>query len=208
MSEAFKIGPPLPASFYLRDTITVARELLGKGLYVFKNDVPFLVEIVEVEAYLGSQDAASHAYRGITKRNWPMFELGGTCYVYLSYGINFCMNVATGPQGTGEAILFRAALPVIGKEGMQKLRGKAGQSFTLMNGPGKLTQALGIDLSYNGRLLNGEDFRLVDLGRAPSEISDSPRIGISKATEERLRFFVAGSPWVSKNLKPKVVLKG
>jgi DNA-3-methyladenine glycosylase len=155
-----------------------------------------LVELVEIEVYLGSRDPASHAYRGLTKRNWPMFESGGTCYVYLSYGLNFCMNVSTREKGCGEAILFRAAVPIFGEAALRERRGPRIAEKNLLNGPGKLCQALGIDLSYNGRKFNREDFKLVDLGRAlpPRSIARSPRIGITKAADKLLRFYVKSSP--------------
>jgi len=183
---------PLPPHFYLSNTTEVARALLGKGLFISApQKSPLLVEIVEVEAYLGSEDPASHAYRGMTKRNWPMFELGGMCYVYLSYGINFCMNVVTREKGVGEAVLIRAAAPILG---LESIRHRA------LSGPGKLTHALGIDLSYNGLTFDRRDFKLIDLGKNYSEkfIGESPRIGISRATVERLRFFIRSSPWLSR----------
>jgi DNA-3-methyladenine glycosylase len=195
---------PLSKRFFLRDTVTVARELLGKGIYILSEEGPMLAEIVEVEAYLGGNDPASHAYRGITKRNWPMFEGGGICYVYLSYGVNFCMNVSTREKGAGEAVLFRALRPLHGELQMKKNRGmQEGKKFPfahISNGPGKLTQALGVDLSYNGFTFDRHDFRLVDLGRRlpPAAIGQSPRIGISKARDLELRYFIKSSPWLSR----------
>ena len=198
-----QVGAPLPAKFYLQDTASVARKLLGKGLYVATGPVPLLMEITEVEAYLGLHDPASHAFRGLTQRNWPMFERGGTCYVYLSYGINYCMNVATQPAGVGEAVLLRAGAPLLGVEAMAKNRGFDPRSVPLRNllsGPGKLCQALGIDLAFNGFTYDREDFKIVDLGKNPrsQNIGTSGRIGISKAKEEPLRFFIKASPWLSR----------
>ena len=166
-----------------------------------------LVEVTEVEAYLSHKDPASHAFKGQTPRNWAMFEGGGTCYVYLSYGINFCMNVSAQPPGVGEAVLLRAAAPVHGTAGMLARRGMpvtaemiASPPRQLLNGPGKLCQALGIDLSYNGLDFFREDLRIVDLGKSLSQdaIGTSGRIGISKAKEETLRFFLRQSPWLSR----------
>jgi DNA-3-methyladenine glycosylase len=200
-----KIGGALPKSFFLQDTVEVARQLLGKGLYLLSGDTPLLVEITEVEAYLGVRDPASHAYRGLKPRNWAMFERGGTCYVYLSYGINFCMNVSTQPKGIGEAILFRAGAPLLGIETMAKNRGlwREGEPVALRNllsGPGKICQALGIDLGFNGRTFDKPSFKLVDLGNdLPSRAIDrTPRIGITKAKDELLRFSIKGSPWLSR----------
>ena len=95
-------GPRLAREFFTRDAVEVARDLLGKGLVVMRGRRRLLVEIVEVEAYLGPLDPASHAFRGPTPRARLMFEEGGVCYVYLSYGVNYCMNVVTGPKGRGE----------------------------------------------------------------------------------------------------------
>jgi DNA-3-methyladenine glycosylase len=160
---------PLPKTFFLQNTELVAKELLGKGLLIGSGRDFIVVEITEVEAYLGKDDPASHAYRGPTKRNWPMFEKGGMCYVYFSYGMHFCMNVVTGKKSVGEAVLLRGAVPQYGLTQIQKNRGFNGiltqKSFlNLTNGPGKLTQALGIDLSFNGRQFDEEGFKLINLG--------------------------------------------
>jgi len=200
---------PLPAEFFLQETAEVAKTLLGKGLYVAHSGGPLLAQIVEVEAYLGRADPASHAYGGLSKRNWPMFDIGGTCYVYLSYGVNYCMNVVTEEKGRGEAVLLRAAAPICGISQMGKLRGiKKGELMRpaglkkLLSGPGKMTQALGIGLNYNGVKFNRGDFKLVDLQcpLSKNEIGASPRIGISKAKNRRLRFFIKSSPWLSRKL--------
>lgn len=195
-------GPkqPLPSAFFQRDTIEVARQLLGKGLFAVVQGHATLCEIVEVEAYRGSDDPASHAFRGQTKRNWPMFEVGGTCYVYLSYGLNFCMNVVTGKKGQGEAVLLRAAQPLVGIEVFRKNRPKAKLDKDLLSGPGKLTQALGVDLSYNGRTFREADFKLIDLGKRVPErdVIAGPRIGISKAVSAPWRFCLRANLWISK----------
>jgi DNA-3-methyladenine glycosylase len=198
-----EVGVPLPPEFYLQKTEEVARQLLGKGLYVAKGSAPLLLEVTEVEAYLGARDPASHAYRGVTRRNWPMFERGGTCYVYLSYGINYCMNVATQGKGVGEAILFRAGTPLLGVEAMAENRGFSRNAIpmrNLLSGPGKFCQAMGVDLSFNGLTFDADDFKLVDLGKNPpsQNIGTSGRIGISKAKDEPLRFFIKSSPWLSR----------
>lgn len=182
--------PPLPLTFYLRDTVTVAKDLLGKGLLVGRGKDLVLVEIVETEAYLGLDDPASHAFRGITRRNWPMFELGGTCYVYLSYGINYCMNVATREQGLGQAVLLRAGVPILGLDVIKRRRPAVKKEKDLLNGPGKLTIGLGVEPTFNGRRFDEEDFKIVDLGArlTPSQILTTPRIGISKAVDKPWRF--------------------
>jgi len=163
--------------------------------------------LVEVEAYLGADDPASHAYRGITPRNWPMFEVGGTCYVYLSYGINFCMNVATREAGIGHAVLLRAAEPLLGLPLIKKRRPQIKTDFDLLNGPGKLTLGLGIGPKDNGRQFFESDFKFVDLSEwtNPLPVTATPRIGINKAVEHLWRFMVPGSPFISRskfNFKP------
>ena len=199
--------PPLPPGFFLKKAVEVAKCLLGKGLLVVQRGRPLLVELVEVEAYF-QEDPASHSFAGPTKRTWPMFEPGGTCYVYLSYGINFCMNVCTGPKGRGDAVLFRAARPLLGAETLGKNRVAASvrrskkipNEKDLLSGPGKLTQALGIGLRHNGLTFDRDDFKLVDLGHEiPAEkIVRSPRIGITKARDELLRFSILDSGWLSR----------
>ncbi|MCB0403847.1 MAG: DNA-3-methyladenine glycosylase [Bdellovibrionales bacterium] len=185
----------------MQKTETVARKLLGKVLVRVQSDTVLAGRIVEVEAYLGPDDPASHAFRGLSKRNASMFLQGGTCYVYLSYGVHYCVNVATGRQGVGEAVLLRALEPLAGEGQMRrnrKLRDK--NHFGISNGPGKLTQAFSIDLRFDGKRFDREDFKLVDLGESlgDKQVAQSPRIGISKAKERLLRFYDKTSPWVSR----------
>jgi len=193
---------PLPPKFFQRDPVTVAKELLGKGLFIQQKRTQFLCEIVEVEAYLGRGDEASHSFRGMTPRNQSMFEVGGTAYVYLIYGFYHCLNVATEAKDVGSAVLFRAAEPLWGLQEMHKNRKLTGSLAPkkLLSGPGKLTQALGIDKSFDGKKFNQPNFKIIDLGKVLSEsqISSSPRIGISKAQDQHLRFFIKNSPWLSK----------
>lgn len=179
-------SPILPKKFYIQDTKTVAKKLLGKALSINNQ---YLCEIVETEAYL-QHDMASHSYRGLTKRNWPMFEEGGLCYVYFIYGMYFCMNVVTNKKGIGEAVLIRSVKPLVGLK----------KEFKLCNGPGKLTRALKIDLSCNGKNFFDKNFCIVDIGQnySDSEINISKRIGISKSQDELLRFSVKENQWVSR----------
>lgn len=194
--------PPLKSEFFLRDTVTVARELLGKGLFLRNKTHSFLCEIVEVEAYLPQNDEASHSFKGPTPRNQSMFEVGGTAYVYLIYGMYWCVNVVTEAKGLGAAVLLRAAIPLLGLKEMQKNRGLTAipSERSLLSGPGKLAQALGINKTHDGVKFNQADFKIIDLGKVlgESDISSSPRIGISKAQDRPLRFFVKNSPWLSK----------
>ncbi len=197
-----EIGPPLDAQFYLQDTVAVARALLGKGLFVRLNGTELLGEIVEVEAYLGDTDPASHAFRGLNRRNGSMFENGGTSYVYLSYGINYCINVVTREKGRAEAVLLRALRPILGLPAMRANRHLApGRPDTwIANGPGKLCQAMRIDLTFDRQQFFQESFKIIDLGLSyrNRDIAATPRIGISKARDEKLRFVIKSSPWLSR----------
>ncbi len=192
------LGRNLAPNFYLRNTVTVAKALLGKCLHLRHSDTSLLAEIVETEAYC-ENDPASHTYRGPTPRNQMMYEEGGLCYVYFTYGSHFCMNVVTGKKGKGEAVLLRALAPLEGWEVFRKNRPGVPDS-SLLNGPGKLTQALGIFREHNGWRFDRPDFQLLDLGRDYSsrQIGSSPRIGITKAKTRPWRFFIKGSPWLSR----------
>ncbi|NBX68481.1 MAG: DNA-3-methyladenine glycosylase [Proteobacteria bacterium] len=204
--------PPLASKFYQRSAPVVAKELLGKGLFLSQNKNHFLVQIVEVEAYLGSEDPASHAFKGPTPRNQSMFLSGGACYVYLSYGLNFCMNVVTGAAGKGSAVLIRAAVPLLGLEKMAENR-HISRPLTykmlknLLSGPGKLTQALGIDRNFDGLSFDQSTFKIVDLNhKIPKQlIGISPRVGISRAKREPLRFYVRQSEFLSRPDRTKTV---
>jgi len=162
-----------------------ARSLLGMRLRTGFGGRITEVLLTEVEAYGGSDDAASHAYRGLTERNASMFGPPGTLYVYRSYGVHWCANVVAGAEGTGRAVLLRGALPLEGEAIMQQRRGRLDQ---LTDGPGKLAQALGIDGSHDGtNLFDGPVRLLPRLGEAPSIVA-TPRIGITKANERAWRF--------------------
>ena len=164
--------------------------------------------IIEVEAYQGAEDPASHAFRGPTPRNTIMFGPAGHLYVYFSYGVHWCANVVTGRDGVASAVLLRALEPVAGVEGMRAARWrdqKRRNDRDLCRGPGRLTQALGIDRQSNGiDLLDpGSGLRLIDDGTAPpTDPGRSPRIGISVAQDRLWRFFVPGHAGLS---GPRVV---
>lgn len=193
---------PLPLSFYERPCLEVARDLLGKVLVRRVGRTLLAAELVEVEAYLGDEDAASHAYRRRTPRNEIMYGRGGACYVYLSYGMCFCMNVVTGSEGTAQAVLLRAARPIEGLQSMRKNRGLAADAklTQLCSGPGKLAQAFGVDLRFYGTRFDSPDWMITDEGfeTQPVEFTAGPRIGISKAKEFPYRFCVKNSPWLSR----------
>lgn len=160
--------------------------------------------IVEVEAYLGRRDPASHAYRGMTPRNAVMFGPGGHLYVYFTYGMHFCCNVVTEPPGMGCAVLIRAVEPLEGEGTMARLRqrsaARALRSTELCSGPGKLCQALGIGREENGTDLCGSSIWIAEerTGRGRQKIGRSPRIGISSGREHLWRFTLKGSPYLSR----------
>lgn len=193
----------LPHSFYIRPTLHVARDLLGKHIVRMLHGKRLIAKIVEVEAYLGSKDPASHTFRGKTKRNEVMFKQGGHLYVYFTYGMHFCANVVTGKEGLGEAVLIRAIEPIEGAEVMQKNRRKVGGHFKngpqLTNGPAKLCEALRIQREQNGIDLLGDEIYILNAEPIPkSKIGVSTRIGIRVGIEKKWRFFVKGNEWLSR----------
>lgn len=175
-------------TLHLDDVLTAARGLLGRRLRSTVGGVCCEVVLTEVEAYDGPNDPASHAFRGPTPRNQVMFGPPGRLYVYRSYGIHWCMNVVTGPRGRAEAVLLRGGIAVAGRPEMELRRGRAKH---LTDGPGKLTQALGITGEHNGiDLLAGGEITLLDEKPVPGLIRATPRIGISRATEREWRFLL------------------
>src|SRR6266513_3155521 len=147
----------LPRRFYLQDTVKVARDLLGCVLWRRIGDDLLAARIVETEAYLGANDMASHARRGLrSARNESMYLEGGHAYVYFTYGMHWCLNVVTQEEDVAEAVLLRAAEPLRGIESVRKRRPKARRDFDLMNGPGKLCAALDIDRRLDGEPLDGD----------------------------------------------------
>ena len=152
---------------------------------------------MEVEAYRGSDDPASHSYRGATKRISIMFGEGGHVYVFFAYGFHWCLNFTTEEEGQPGAVLIRALEPVEGVEEMARNRGVS-EVGKLTDGPGKLTKALSIDGDFNGEDLV-RSRRLYVLNREePARVAASARIGISKGREQQWRYFVEGNPFVSK----------
>jgi DNA-3-methyladenine glycosylase len=187
---------PLGREFYARPTTTVARELLGKLLVRRRAGQPALIaRIVEVEAYLGERDAASHARRGPTPRAAIMFGPPGFLYVYLIYGMHHCMNFVTETDGVAGAVLIRAAAPVAGFEGGDR-DGRARP----LTGPGKLCAQLAITRALNGHDLTGaRDLFVGDDGSPAPRRARSARIGVEYAgawAARQLRFFDARSPYV------------
>lgn len=174
----------------------MARELLGCYLVSESPQGVAVGRLVEVEAYCGPRDPASHAFRR-TRRSEVMWGPPGTAYVYLSYGAHACMNVVTEPLGRPGAVLLRALEPVHGIALMQRRRGNDDPRY-LASGPGRLTQAMGITLAHNqADLVTGSLY--VARGRDPvGSIVATPRIGISVATDRRWRFVIRGSPFLSR----------
>lgn len=204
MRRAAKLG----RSFYAReDVLAVARELLGKRLVVpAPTGERVSGRIVEVEAYCGVGDRASHAFGGRrTPRTETMYARGGVAYVYFVYGMHHQFNVVTGKEGVPHAVLVRALEPTEGVELMQRRR-PARDERELTSGPGKLCQALGIDRTYNGADLLG---RRVWVEEAESlltdeEIASGARIGVAYAGVDALkpwRFWVKGSEYISRKNK-------
>lgn len=194
---------PLPRSFYQRSAVQVAQDLLGKYFVRKLGNKTLIGKIVETEAY-GEGDPASHSYRGKTKRNEVMFWQGGHLYVYFTYGMHFCANVVTGPEGKGEAVLIRAVEPIKGIEVMRKKRFAVPSSPSrvvsdLTNGPAKFCQAFGIGRQENGTDLLEKRIYITE-GEIipPHKRGRSSRVGIRNGKEKQWRFFVKGNAWVSK----------
>lgn len=184
------LGP----DFYGRDTVTVARELVGAVLHVVGESGELRGRIVETEAYLGRDDPASHAANGPTPRSAIMFGPAGVAYVYFIYGMYSCLNFVTEREGTAGAVLIRALEPVQGHQRMARNRGFDPARFRdrdLCSGPGKLCRALAIDLKWNGAVLDGGPPRRIWVspgGPASVQVAASPRIGIRHAADRLFRF--------------------
>ncbi len=194
----------LNRSFYKRDVLTVAADLLGKILVKADGTEILAGRIVEVEAYDGSIDEAAHTFRGKTKRNEIMFDKGGYFYVYFTYGAHFCCNVVTGSEGHGTAVLIRGIEPVTGINRMAINRfGKnlvnEAEKYKLTSGPGKVCQAFGITREYYGEdLISGRIYLLNQRKIPEDQIVRTTRVGIKKSTELNWRFYIKNNPFVSR----------
>ncbi len=179
----------LPRAFYDRDTVTVAQELLGQWLVHRSRGVERIGRIVEVEAYLGTQDLAAHSARGLTERTRVMFGPPGHAYVYFIYGMHHCMNVVTEAEGHASAVLLRAVEPVKNIDGRTC-------------GPGLLCRALRIGRRLNAHDLLSDNFFIArPPGGAPVAIVKRPRVGVDYArhwARRHLRFYIKGNPFVSR----------
>lgn len=191
--------PPLPAAFYSRPAETVARELLGALLVSEVEGARIVAEIAETEAYVGPHDEASHAAErfGRTARNDAMFGPAGIAYVYRIYGMHWCLNVVTGDEGFGAAVLIRAAVPVEGID-VARARRPGRPDRDLMRGPGNLARALGVRGGMNHHPLDRPPLWIAAGRPVPdADVAVGPRIGISRAVDWPLRFWVRGNPHVS-----------
>ena len=189
---------PLPRSFYRRDTLSVAKDLLGKGVVRSLNYGIMIGRVVEVEAYGEMDDPASHSYRGITKRNRVMFGEVGYSYVYFTYGNHYLLNAVAKDDSSAGAVLIRALEPLDGIDLMRVNRG-IDDIKRLTAGPGMLTKSLGITKKQNNIDLTkrGELF-ISELDHVAHQICSSPRIGISSAREKPWRFFIKNNEFISR----------
>ena len=184
------ISSMLPRGFYRRDTVSVARELLGKRLVRRIGGCEVSGIITETEAYGHEDDPASHACRRVTERNRVMFGEVGVAYVYFTYGMHFCFNVVARDDRTAAgAVLVRAVRPDTGMDVMVQNRG-VDDVKRLSDGPAKLTQAMGITKEHNGVDLTRDGCLFVTEGVGAGKVVESPRVGIKKATDLMWNFKV------------------
>ena len=189
-----------PREFYGQHTTAVARGVLGCSLVSTVGPTSTAGRIVEVEAYLGSGDPAAHSYNGPTPRTRIQWGLPGHAYIYLIYGMYHCLNFITEPEGTPGCVLIRALEPLDGFGCMSERRNHPKLKRDMCNGPGKLTQALGIDRAQNGSdLSKGPLFVLKGQNISDDQVRVSPRIGLVHATELPLRFFLGNNEHVSRH---------
>ena len=195
----WRLAPAHRAAFYDRATEQVARDLLGAVLACETPEGLTAGRIVETEAYLGAHDPACHGVVGRTARTECLFGAPGTAYVYFIYGVHWCFNAVTMARGHPSAVLVRAVEPLTGLELMRQRRPRARRDVDLTNGPGKLCQALGIDRSHDGRPLQQGPLTIRHGVTVPDDnVLVSPRIGITRAADWPLRWFVRDNPFVSR----------
>ncbi|MBR4383133.1 MAG: DNA-3-methyladenine glycosylase [Selenomonadaceae bacterium] len=188
----------LSREFYLRDGLTVARELIGKKIVTNLQDGLTGGIIVETEAYMGTLDAAAHSYKGKTERTKIFFGAGGFVYVYLIYGMHLCTNVVANVENVPEAVLIRALEPTDGIELMKIRRGKKNLR-ELCSGPGKLSQALGVTKNFYGADLCGEEI-FIETTDFQTEVSATKRINVDYAGDAAnfpWRFIATGNKFLS-----------
>jgi DNA-3-methyladenine glycosylase len=196
----------LSSDFYLKPCLKAAKELIGKVLVRKIGRKVYSGIIVETEAYLGDKDEASHSFKDVTKRNAVMFDEGGKAYVYFTYGNHHCVNVVIGKSGLAHAVLIRAVEPSNGIEDMKKNRG-TDDEYNLCSGPGKLCEAMEIDLRVNGKSLLGNEIFIAEPNENKKhKVVCTKRIGITKNADKLYRFIDPGSPYVSR-INYKALLK-
>jgi DNA-3-methyladenine glycosylase len=197
----------LKRSFFNRDPRIVSQHLLGKLLVRKKGAATLAGRIVEVEAYLGADDAAAHAAAGRTARNDVLFGPPGHAYVYFIYGVHYCLNISCLPEGDAGCVLIRALEPVEGVEAMAEARGltidltSTRSVRAIASGPGKLCQAFEITRARdNGKdmLSPRSDLIVADDGFRVKKVTITKRIGITKSAEMYLRYLIDGNPFVSR----------
>ncbi len=194
----------LHRKFYIRPVLKVAKDLLGKVLvYKIRSNI-LAGRIIEVEAYDGIVDQASHSFKGKTKRNEVMFNEGGYFYVYFTYGAHFCCNIVTGKKNHGAAVLIRAVEPICGINKMisnrfgRKLISEK-EIYNLTSGPGKVCKAFGFSRKHSGLDLTNSSIFLVNQAKLKkNKIGISKRIGITKSVSLPWRFFEIGNPYLSR----------
>lgn len=191
------MGKKLKRKFFEKPTLKVAKELLGKYLVVKKRGGLASGKIVETEAYIGKKDPASHAYRGVTPRTKLMYGKPGYAYIYLTYGMYYCLNFITEKEGFPAAVLVRAVEPKEGLDLMIKRR-KIKKIENLTNGPGKLCKAFGLDKSLNGADICSDVIWIEDRKENPEKIVSASRIGINVGKGKKWRFYIAENRFVSK----------
>jgi DNA-3-methyladenine glycosylase len=202
-TRAMPLMKPLGRAFYARDCRVVAAELIGCRLVRrLESGERLVIRLVEVEAYMGDgSDSASHAHGGPTARNQTMFGPPGRLYAYRSYGIHTCVNVVCGVSGKATAVLLRAAEPINGLARMRALRGLQlnAKPELIARGPGRLAQALGLELEDDGHSLLRPPLTIhPPASETPRlRVESGPRVGITKASALPYRFFESNSPWVS-----------
>jgi DNA-3-methyladenine glycosylase len=208
--EPVNVLSPLPEGVYRGNTADVARGLLGTFLVHTSEHGRTAGRIVETEAYLGANDPASHAFCGRSGRNAVMFGEPGHAYIYFVYGMYYCLNVSTMPEGTGEAVLLRALEPVEGVDLMRERRAaRGGRDIAierLCDGPAKLVLAMGVTPAFSGHDLRQPPLTLMQSpAERPPKVEVTRRIGITRAADLPLRFSVAGSRFVSRMVRTSKV---
>lgn len=201
-SEQFSLehlNSPLPNEFYYGDCTQKSKELLGKILIHRTKEGTTAGIIVETEAYLGEKDPACHASAGLTSRTWPFYGGPGVSYVFTIYGIHYCFNVITNNGSQGECVLIRALEPIYGIELMNSRR-KAKNIIELTNGPAKLSKSMGFDKTHTGFDLTDGKIAVLNNPVEDFDIVTTTRIGIKKAADWPLRFYIEDNPFVSKKI--------